>query len=335
MFSKIFIEEELLLNNDYKNQIDNILSRHSSTPTETIRRYDDIFGKVKKPYLQKRDSLQLFIAAKRGNKVKIAPDAYGLSGEPHYYFIHFLNCPYECQYCYLQAHFDSPDLVLFINIDEILSEIEEIIRQTNGPVWFHAGEFSDSLALSHLSGELPKLFSFFRKHPQAKLELRTKSANTRELLKENPCDNIITSFTLTPEKESKEIDLKAPPTATRIKAIQKLVEKSFPIGIHFDPIIWSPSFAEDYTRLINDLEKVVPLNSIEYYSMGVVRFPPQLYSAVEKNYADASFLHHPFVKSFDNKKRYSRPLRGHILRTVKSLLMEKGVDDHKIYLCME
>ena len=42
--------------------------------------------------------------------VKETPAAYGLSGEPHYYFIHSYNCLYECDYCYLQGYFHSPDL---------------------------------------------------------------------------------------------------------------------------------------------------------------------------------------------------------------------------------
>ena len=51
--------------------------------------------------------------------------------------------------------------------DEILKfaiEIESVIkRHPDQTVWFHAGEFSDSLALTHLTGELPFYFELFKR----------------------------------------------------------------------------------------------------------------------------------------------------------------------------
>ena len=134
---------------------------------------------MKKPYLQKRDNLNIFIARKTGDLVKEAPPAYGKGDEKHFYFVHAYNCIYECQYCYLQGYFNSPDLVLFVNYDEIISEMERLaIKYPNA--WFHAGEFSDSLALSDLTGELPYLHKFAEHHPTVKIELRTKSVNLRK-----------------------------------------------------------------------------------------------------------------------------------------------------------
>src|SRR3989337_415915 len=102
MFERIFLEKEV------KDQIraQEILKNLGRSDFEIIEKIDDIFGKVKKPYLQKRESLNLFIGKKRGTLVKQAPNAYGVLGEPHFYFIHAYNCIYECQYCYLQGYFN-------------------------------------------------------------------------------------------------------------------------------------------------------------------------------------------------------------------------------------
>ena len=59
----------------------------------------------------------------------------------------------DCSYCILQAYFNQPFIRLFVNTEEIFLKLktfvdthpEEIIR-------LGTGEFTDSLALDHLTG---------------------------------------------------------------------------------------------------------------------------------------------------------------------------------------
>jgi len=104
-------------------------------------------------------------------------------------------------------------------------------------VWFHAGEFSDSLALSNLSGELELYHKFSQENPRAIIELRTKSVNTKELEKLTPIDNLIVSFSLSPADMARRIDLKTPSTIARLKAMKNLNEHGWKTAAHFDPII--------------------------------------------------------------------------------------------------
>ena len=141
---KVFVEEEV---RQHPNRASS--SKLKINPI-FINQIDDYFGRVRKPYLQKRDNLNSFIE-RNVETVKIAPDAYGLSGEPHYYFIHAYNCIYECEYCYLQGYFNSPDIV-FLSITKILLEMKSLIESNKeSGIWFHAGEFSDSRAMSHFT----------------------------------------------------------------------------------------------------------------------------------------------------------------------------------------
>ncbi len=332
MFSRILIENDV---RDYP-VTQTILERFPQVATKAIDKVDDIFGRVKKPYLQKRDNLQLFLGKKRGTKIKLAPDAYGLAGEPHYYFIHAYNCIYECEYCYLQGHFQSPDIVLFLNHDEIGEEIEKTINKNGkNPIWFHAGEFSDSLALTHLTGELPFYFELFKKYPQAKLELRTKSANTRELEKLDPLPNVITSFSLSPAHRIRSTDLKTPPLKGRLAAMKRLADRGHALGIHFDPVIHEDNFESCYRELIQEICETLPLDSIQYISIGVVRFTSNVFHQVKKNYPESELLAAEFTSSFDGKIRYPRPFRLWILGKIKDLCLQQGIDEEKIYLCME
>ncbi len=336
MFEKIFIEEHLAQHE----RVQSIIARFPNSEIKYIKKVEDVFGRVKKPYLQKRTNLNLFLGEKKGQLVKVAPPAYGLSGEPHYYFVHAYNCIYECNYCYLQGYFQSPDIVLFLNHEEIGAEIkrlaDEFGRTNPGKsIWFHAGEYSDSLALSHLTGELPYYFNLFRNLSNAKLELRTKSVNIKEILKEVPASNIVTSFSLAPEHRTRINDLKTPPLKARLAAIRDLHDRGFPVGIHFDPIIYDDILAESYVQLINELSLAIPTDHWEYTSIGVVRFTKNVYHQVQKNYPDSDFLVDDFTKSFDGKIRYNRPTRMWVLGKIKALLIEAGVGPEKIYECME
>jgi spore photoproduct lyase len=332
MFEKIFIEEHLI---DHP-QVNHILKAYPQSEKTFIKDIEDVFNRVKKPYLQKRKSLQLFLGEKKGTLVKPAPDAYGLSGEPHYYFVHAYNCIYECNYCYLQGYFHSPDIVLFLNHEAIGKEIIRLL-ESNLPSksWFHAGEFSDSLALTHLTHEIPFYFNLFKNLPHAYLEFRTKSVNIKEILKEKPLKNIITSFSLSPKERAKKSDLKTPTIEARLNAIGTLYENQFPIAIHFDPIIYEDNFINSYLVLIEELIQKIPPHAIAYISLGVVRFTKDVYHQVQKNYPTSDLLAQEFVKSFDNKIRYSRPMRMWMLLKIKDLLMQKGFLEKQIYLCME
>ncbi len=331
--SRIFIEEQV---KDHPRAL-KILSYFPAVSVTVIRKVEDVFGRVKKPYLQKRETLNLFIGRKEGTVVKRAPDAYGLTQDPHYYFVHAYNCIYECEYCYLQGYFHSPDLVFFINHEEIGNEMVRLVEKVHPEktVWFHAGEFSDSLALSHITNEWPFYFDLFSKLPRAKLELRTKSVNIAAIKELTPQKNILITYSLSPDILAQKYDRKTPSMDSRLKAIETLSSLGHPIGIHFDPIIYFDEFESAYEELIEKIVKKIPSEKIEYISLGVVRFSKQAYREVEKNYSASGLLAADFSKSSDDKVRYPHPVRLYLLNKVRDLCLSAGIDRGKIYLCME
>ena len=344
MFERIYIEKSLLENPENALKIEKIIKRFSSVAVFYIDDYRDVFGKFYKPYLAKRDNLWLFLAHKKGELLKPTPPAYGTNSGKHYYFVHAYNCIYECQYCYLQGYFHSPDIVLFLNHQEILQKIESVIVENTHShpkeeIWFHAGEYSDSLALSDLSGELPIFFDLFKKYPQAKLELRTKSIKIQELLKLPPLPNVFVSFSLSSERNTKEIDLRTPNLALKIKAIRQLIDHGYFIGLHFDPIVYSETFESDYYSLVALLGETFSKDELQkhisYISIGVVRFTKDVHSKVIKNYPESTMFSYEMIKSFDGKMRYPKPLRFFLMDKLKEWLCDIGIAQDKIYLCME
>jgi spore photoproduct lyase len=202
-------------------------------------------------------------------------------------------------------------------------------------IWFHAGEFSDSLALSHFTGEIPFYFDFFKKHPEAKLEFRTKSANTRELEKMNPLPNVITTFSLSPQERAEKTDRGCPPTSTRIRAMEKLYKQGHPLGLHLDPIIHSDDLFSSYEQLLDDITEKIPADYFEYVSIGVVRFTKDVYRQVQLNYPESDLLVGEFIKPEDGKIRYPGSLRKNILNKIHKMCLERGFRNDAVYQCME
>jgi spore photoproduct lyase len=298
--------------------------------------YRHYFGSFKKPYLHKRTNLNIILAENKGPKVKIAPNAYGLPNEKHFYFAHAYNCPYECQYCYLQGYFQSPDLVFFLNHHEIAEEIKKTAENyPQETVWFHAGEFSDCLALSHCTREWNTFIPLFKEIPHAKLELRCKSSNLKGLAGIEPVDNVHITFSLAPEKQVKEFDLLASPLKARIQAMEELQKRGFKVGLHFDPLVYSPTFQEDFKELIYELQSRLNWNEIQYISLGVIRFPDQLFSSFKRNYPGQGKHFLEMKKTEGGLRRYSDDLREWMFKYCEDTLLSSGIQEKKVYRCME
>ncbi|MCX7632449.1 MAG: hypothetical protein N2Z22_03845 [Turneriella sp.] len=328
----LFIEEAAL----QWPSADQIQQKLRPQKTVIVHDHQEIFSRKKKPYLAKRHERDAIVAVKRGSLVKEAPPAYGFGQDArHYYFVHAYNCIYECEYCYLQGYFSSPDLVFFVNHSEVMAEMARVMKEQPSPVWFHAGEFSDSLALSHISGELPLYWDFFAQHPQAFLELRTKSVNLSVLRHLPPLPNTIVSFSLSGQRQAEHFDHGTPPVPRRLQAMAKLARLGFRLAVHFDPIIFAPDFAQDLEQVIIALRDSVGFTNIDYVSVGVVRFARDVFRRLEENYPDSPILARHFIPAHDGKMRYIRPLRLFILETAISLLKKYGYPEQKIYLCME
>jgi spore photoproduct lyase len=331
MFQKIFVEKRIF----NKTETELILNKFPKEKVVVINDHRNIFDLLPRSHSVEKKKKNLILADYDGLIVKEAPPAYGFSSLPHFYFIHAKNCIYECQYCFLQGYFKSPDILIHLNYDKLCSALKSSFQEHSNGAWYHAGEFSDSLALSSITNELPYLFNLFKSFPNHFLELRTKSANIKSLLKLKPTNNIIVSFSLSPKSSAKDYDLRASSVNARIAVMKRLAEKGYILGIHFDPIIYSENYIELYSELINEIVQNINVQSIKYFSIGTVRFTKEVFQQLKTNYPDSNIFQRQFIKGFDGKFRYHKPLRKTIQMEIKERLIQNEVTEEVIYFCME
>ncbi len=253
--------------------------------------YQEIFNlKAQNFRLQKRRPA-LILAKKTGHFVLPTPSGFGIGGQYNYYFSHMLNCLYDCRYCFLQGMYRSAHYVIFVNYEDFA---ESIIRTSAANKetanYFFSGYDCDSLAFDKVTGFLDFFLPIFAKHPQAILELRTKSATVQPLLQTKPLANCIVAFSLTPVAISQQIEHKVPPLEKRLQAIEMLAKAGWRIGLRFDPLIIDDNGIKLYQELFTNIFSRIPYEAIHSVSLGLLRFPEKMQQKIAKLYPQEKLL---------------------------------------------
>ena len=283
MIDTIFIEEEILDHERTKA----VLSKFPKSNRVIISRYQEVFNKRTQNFRLQKKQPALILANKHKNFVLPAPAGFGIGAEKNFYFSHMYNCLYDCRYCFLQGMYSSANYVLFVNYEDFYSHIKNTIRNNiDERMTFFSGYDCDSLAFEKISGFVKNTLPIFLGLENVDLELRTKSVQLEPLLSLEPQQNCIVAFSLMPEELAKCLDNKAPSVSRRIAALSRLAERGWPIGLRFDPLIYSYDWKERYKGLIRSLLEVLPDQSIHSISYGPLRFPKKMYNEIFKLYPD-------------------------------------------------
>lgn len=103
----------------------------------------------------------------------------------YWHFSPYGFCPYDCKYCYLVGTPGvkfSPTVKIFLNIEQILEQIQKVARQLIRPTSFYLGKLQDSMALDSLTGYSRLLVPFFAEQKHARMVMLTKCADVDNLL---------------------------------------------------------------------------------------------------------------------------------------------------------
>ncbi len=244
----------------------------------------------------------------------------------HFFIAHANGCPFDCQYCFLQAYFPHGAPVIFTNRQDLLEELEDHLREQerSGPATYHGGELSDALALEPLSGFARQAVEIFRGHPGATLELRTKCAGVESFLPAHPPQNVVCSWTLTPEEAWKLYEVRTPSPLERLSCARACQDKGYRIGIRLDPALRYPGWERGYADLVAAIFENLDPEGIESFVIGGFRYLPGLASRIRERFPECSLLLEEFVQCRDGKYRYFKPLRTSLYRSILAEIRRHG-----------
>jgi len=339
MNESYFIPQKIFIHRDIINfpLTKRILKNTSQVPHEIINNPQQIIEdfRISRRPIEKGKRF-LLLAKQKGGFVKPCPCTPRYIG-CNYFIINLeINCPLDCSYCILQEYLSNPLITVYVNIEDLWQELDIFIaKQRERSFRIGTGELGDSLALDHITGNSKDLIAYFRGKNKVFFELKTKTINIKNILKQEPAENIVISWSLNTRRMAQEQETGAPPVEDRIHAAKKIVERGYRVGFHFDPLIRYPGWEADYGEVVKLLFQTVNSNRIAWISLGSLRFPPDFVSVINRRFPTTKILHDEFIKGRDGKYRYFKPLRLELFERMVHFIKKNQGADVPLYFCME
>jgi len=291
-----------------------------------------------------RDPLGLHQAGKRTLVFGVLESAVRFAQErgnacPNYWhFSPYGFCPYGCRYCYLAGtpgvRF-SPSVKIYVNLPEMLAEIDRIARRQETPTAFYLGKLQDSLALDPLTAYSTVLVPFLAEHPWARLTLLTKSAHVDRLLDLEHLGHTILSSSVNPPEVSAMFEENVPSIDERLEAMRCVAERGYPVRAIMMPIIPIDGWQEAYTRFTARLLETIPVQRL---TLGGICIYPSARDLMEKKMGVRNVVSEHIAATSpgaaDGRARYSRDLRHEVYSLIieSARRLRPGLE---IALCLE
>lgn len=290
-----------------------LLQRFRDARVIDCTRYGEVFNPKAQNFRLQKHRPALILAGKFKSFVLPAPSGYGIGARHNYYFSHLLNCVYDCRYCFLQGMYQSAHYVLFVNFEDFQQEIRRVAAEHPGePVHFFSGYDGDSLAMEPMTGFAESFLPMFRELPNASLELRTKSTQTRSLLTGAALPNAIVAFSFTPRAVALALEAGTPAVDKRLAAAQRLQQRGWPIGLRFDPIVYFQDWQRGYRELFADVFRALDPDAIHSVSLGTFRLPEAFFRRMAGLYPEETLFAGPLA-SRDGMVSYRESLEHELV----------------------
>lgn len=247
-------------------------------------------------------------------------------------------CPYACQYCYLAGSRGvrfSPTVKIFVNLDEILDDIDRLARRIGGPEAFYLGKLQDGMALDPLTGYSRTMIPFFAQHPFARLRILSKCDDFENVLDLDHRGHTVLCWSLNPTAVRSGYEAMTPPIASRIAAIKRCAAAGYPVRVMLMPIIPIENWRQHYDALLEELLSQVRLDRLTLG--GICSYGSALNLSKQRLGSDDPITQSLFVLNNtpqDGRARYAledrRSIYAHLLTTIRRCQPELPCS-----LCME
>lgn len=243
------------------------------------------------------------------------------------------NCLYDCTYCFLNYYLNSFGIVQFINPGISLSEIEDA-GGGSSVLRVGTGEYTDSLMLDEVTGISASLIAEAARHPNIFLEFKTKSDNISHLLGIGNKGNAVLSWTLNTPGNIALYEAGTASLGERIRAAAEACRAGFLTGFHFDPLIYSDGWIDEYLDVVALLFSAVDPERVAWISMGCFRYSPGFREIIREVFPGNRLAAEEMFPGPDGKYRYIKKTRVAVYRALLDRIRRHAVTPF-VYLCME
>ena len=325
-FSHIYVEKKILNN---KNTLE-ILSKFKDVKIIEIDNYKEVFSSNNQDFHLQKLGQKLILASNKPNMIyEGAVVCENFENDNFYYTSSIINCVYDCEYCYLQGVYSSGNIVIFVDIESVFEEVEELYNKLK-TLYLCVSYDTDLLAIENICGFSEKWYYFIEDKKDLKIELRTKSGNIDKFLNLKPLNNFIIAFTLSPENLALKNEKYTASFKNRVNAIKELQEKGWKVRICIDPLIYSDNFEKNYSQMIEYLFNEIDKEKVIDVSIGVFRISKEYLKKMRNQNQNSEILYYPF-ECIDGVYTYSDKIKSYMINFIKEQFL-KYIDKRKIYI---
>lgn len=244
----------------------------------------------------------------------------------YWHFSPYGFCPYDCAYCYLagtQGVWHSPTVKVFVNLPEIIAQIDSVATRLARPTAFYLGKLQDGMALDALTGYSTVLVPFFAQHALARQVILTKCAEVERLLPLEHNGHTILSWSLNPPEAAAQFEGGTPGVEDRLRAMKLCAAKDYPVRAVLMPIIPVAGWETIYAEFVRELLQTVPIQRL---TLGGICSYKQSRRLMEGKLGHDNVISRhiePGTEAGDGRARYPQSLRirmySHIITAARQV----------------
>jgi spore photoproduct lyase len=288
-FSHIYVEKKVMQHP----RTQKILQKFSRGKVVFIDHYKDVFCRKRQSVSLQNQTPMLILAAKEGRLIyEGAPVCQSFGNEYFYYTSCVMNCVYDCEYCYLKGMYPSGNIVIFVNLEDIFQEVEQILKKH--PVYLCVSYDTDLMAVEDITGFVGEWMEFAANHENLRIEVRTKCGRKDLWEQWQAKENVIFSFTISPEMVVEKYEHRTSSLSERLKCARAAMEKGFPTRLCFDPMIYCPNWRTEYETMMDRVEDTIDIKNLYDVSVGSFRISQDYLKKIRREMADSAVVQFPF-----------------------------------------
>ena len=166
------------------------------------------------------------------------------------------GCTAACMYCYLVCNYNKcAYLRLFVNREKMMDKIIKTANEAEKDLTFEIGSNSDLILENTITNNLPWTIENFKNTSKGYLTFPTKFEMVDDILNLDHNGKIIVRMSVNPEEVINKIEFGTSRLEGRIKAINKLKDAEYKVGILIAPIVMLENWQDKYLELIKILEE--------------------------------------------------------------------------------
>ncbi len=164
------------------------------------------------------------------------------------------GCIAMCLYCYLVCNYNKcAYLRLFVNREQMLSKMKKVADEADKNLTFEIGSNSDLILENTITNNLVWTIENFKDNPKGLLTFPTKFDMVDPILPLDHKGKVIVRMSVNPKEIIRTIEIGTSPLENRVKAINKLKDAGYKLGILIAPVILVENWKEQYTALVKYL----------------------------------------------------------------------------------